>query len=292
MSSKKFNGLQPLALSNKVLNTEAIIYHYRYTSKYDGVLKRLYLSSGNVFASKLYTLEMLNYYHDILPSSFVIPDALVSVRGEIVGFCMKKILGDNLSLILSDNRIEYDEQLFYLKNIGSILDELDNIRKFTSLKDIYFGDLQECNFVVNRKDKSLFVVDLDSCKICNNVAMASRYLNFNALMNTVSYKYKINLDENILAYVIPSENSDLYCYNIMVLNYLYGGNVNCFGVSDFYHYLNYLDYIGISKELLDSFSKLVSSEKNVNVGCYLDSLSRENIFRAKGYVYRKLRGLN
>ena len=196
ISKRKFSNLQPLTLSNKIVNTEAVIYHFRYSSDYDGVLKKLYLSSGNAFASKLYTIEMLNYYRDILPESFVIPDALVSVRGEIVGFCMPKVMGDNLSVLLSD--------------------------------------------------------------------------------------------DNVLAYIIPTSNSDLYCYNIMVLNYLYGDNINNLSESAFYDYLNYLRYIGIDYSLLDSFSKLVKYKDNDNISCYLDSLSRENICRAKGYVYKRV----
>lgn len=119
--------------------------------------------------------------------------------------------------------------------------------------------------------------------------MASRYLNKGALFTNTISKYNLNDDENVLAYVIPSRDSDLYCYNIMILNYLYGGNINYFSVSEFYDYLNYLDYIGISKELLDSFSKLLSYKDNDNVMEYLDSISRENIFRAKGYVYNRLK---
>ncbi len=226
ISKRKFSNLQPLILSNKIVNTEAVIYHFRYSSDYDGVLKKLYLSSGNVFASKLYTIEMLNYHRDILPESFVIPDALVSVRGEIVGFCMPKVMGDNLSVLLSDDNVDYREQLFYLKCVGEEIEKLNNIRKYSYLKDIYFGDLQECNFVVDRNSKKLFAVDLDSCKISGNVAMASRYLNPKALLDSTINKYTVNKDDNVLAYIIPTSNSDLYCYNIMVLNYLYGDNIN------------------------------------------------------------------
>lgn len=290
ISKRKFSNLQPLTLSNKIVNTEAVIYHFRYSSDYDGVLKKLYLSSGNVFASKLYTIEMLNCYRNILPESFVIPDALVSVRGEIVGFCMPKVMGDNLSVLLSDDNVDYREQLFYLKCVGEEIEKLNNIRKYSYLKDIYFGDLQECNFVVDRNSKKLFAVDLDSCKISGNVAMASRYLNPKALLDSTINKYTINKDDNVLAYIIPTSNSDLYCYNIMVLNYLYGDNINNLSESAFYDYLNYLRYIGIDYSLLDSFSKLVKYKDNDNISCYLDSLSRENICRAKGYVYKRVLG--
>ena len=39
ISKRKFSNLQPLILSNKIVNTEAVIYHFRYSSDYDGVLK-------------------------------------------------------------------------------------------------------------------------------------------------------------------------------------------------------------------------------------------------------------
>lgn len=37
ISKRKFSNLQPLILSNKIVNTEAVIYHFRYSSDYDGV---------------------------------------------------------------------------------------------------------------------------------------------------------------------------------------------------------------------------------------------------------------
>lgn len=112
ISKKKFETLSPLILSEDVVHTEAVIYHFRYSSLYDGVLKKLNRIDGSAFASKLYTLEMLDYYREILPHCFVIPDSLVSVRNEIVGFVMPKIKGDNLSVILRNHHISYKEQIY------------------------------------------------------------------------------------------------------------------------------------------------------------------------------------
>jgi hypothetical protein len=291
ISKNKFNNLMPLKLSSDIVNTEAVIYHYRYNSDYDGVLKKLYNTSGGKFASKLYTLEMLDYYRDILPNSFVIPDALVSVKGEVVGFCMPLILGDNLNTILRSSNAQYDKQIFYLKKIGLLLDELKYIRKYNELKDIYLGDLQECNFVVPNGSMDLKVIDLDSCKICNNTAMASRYLIPNSLFSRTDTlkKYIICKDDNALSYVIPNESSDLYCYNIMILNYLYGSNVNRFSLDEFYDYLKYLEYIGINSDLINSISCIGDYRDNCNIGNYLDSITRENVFRAKKNVYEKVK---
>lgn len=74
ISKKKYESLFPLELSKDIINTEAKLYHYRYTPLYDGVLKKLYQSKGNIFANKLYTIEMLNFYKEYLPNNFVIPD--------------------------------------------------------------------------------------------------------------------------------------------------------------------------------------------------------------------------
>ena len=136
---------------------------------------------------------------------------------------------------------------------------------------------------------SLYVVDLDSCKISNNIASPSRYLNRHGLLNNTIYKYRVNDGDNS-AYIIPDRNSDLYCYNIMVLNYLYGANINNISLVEYYDYLNYLEYIGMDMELLYKFNNLVTSRDNDNIGNYLDTISQENIVRSNNRVYKKVRG--
>jgi hypothetical protein len=233
---------------------------------------------------------MLDYYKDILPNSFVVPDNLVSVRGKVVGFTCQKINGYNLSTILSDKKIDKDDKIYYLKSIGDILEKMDNIRKYSELKDLFLADLHECNFMVKPYSRDLFVVDLDSCKIANNLANPARYLTPFSLLNNADHKYKINNNPSIPAHVIPDANSDLYCYNIMILNFLAGTNINNFSLEEFYDYLNYLEFIGIDKNLLDSFNNIVGYGPNINIREYLDSLTSENIVRSKNNVYKKVKG--
>ena len=95
-----------------------------------------------------------------------------------------------------------------------------------------------------------------------------------------------------MGYVIANRNSDLYCYNIMVMNYLYGENMNRMDISEFYAYLNYLEDIGIHKDLLLCFEGLVLSKENKNPVRYLDSLTEQNVYRAKKMVYRKVKSRN
>lgn len=285
LSSKKFKELDKLSLSREVLNTEGILYNFNYRGQ-KKILKELYITNGYTFANKLYTLEMLDNNKEYLPSSFCIPDYLCTVNGNVVGFTVPKLDGVNLTTILKSKNINYKEQIYYLKKIGEILNQLYYIRKNTPLKDIYINDLHDSNFIVDNKTQELKVIDLDSCKIGSNKPFAARFLTPYSLINGVS-KYKINDDLNSNGYILADSNTDLYCYSMVLLNYLYGTKYPNDGIENFYEYLNYLEAIGINKDLIKTFSKLVNNCNNENPLNYLDTLTEEQIFRARKNIYTK-----
>lgn len=287
LSKTKFSTLEPLKLSKETFNTEGNIYEFNYRGK-EKVLKKLFHQSGTVFANKLYTLEMLDTYKEYLPDNFYIPDSLISVNSVITGFTVPRIYGDNLTDVLNNPQISYKEKKYYLMKVGEVLHQLHTIRKYTPLKDIYLNDLHESNFMVNHNNKHLYVVDLDSCKISTNIAFPAKYLTPTALLKYTPNKYQINHDESIPGYITADESSDLYCYNMMILNFLYGGNINGFPLQDFYTYLNYLKDIGVEAELIDCFNSLACNNKNKNPSNYLASLSNEQICRANKVVYNKV----
>jgi len=286
LSKKKFQELERLELSREVFNTEAKIYDFNYRGQ-KKILKTLYTLNGYTFANKLYTLEMLDSYKEYLPSSFYIPDYLCTVDSKVIGFTVPKIEGTNLTDILNSKNIDYKEQIYYLKKIGEILNQLHNIRKYTPLKDIYINDLHDSNFIVDNNNRELKVIDLDSCKICSNEPFPSRFLTEKSIIKYID-KYKINEDKHSDGYIVPNSDSDLYCYSIIILNYLYGNRINNIDIEKFYEYLNYLEAISVNKELINIFSKLlVANCKNENPLNYLDSLTSEQIYRAKESVYKK-----
>jgi len=287
ISKSKFEKLEPLKLSKATFNTEGNVYEFNYRGK-EKVLKRLFHQSGAVFANKLFTLEMLDTYKEYLPDNFYIPDSLISVDSIISGFTVPRIFGQNLTDILDDRDISYKEKIYYLKKVGETLNQMKNIRKYTALTDIYINDLHESNFMVNHNNKQLYVIDLDSCKISSNTAFPAKYLTPFSFLQYTPNKYKINSDENIPGYVTADESSDLYCYNIMILNFLYGSNVNNFSVDEFYNYLNYLKHIGVNNELLDYFDRLATNSRNKNPVNCLDTLTSEQICRANKNVYTKV----
>lgn len=281
-SRSKFEKLKPLKLSH--VNTEGDIFEFNQNGN-SKILKKLFYTQGPIFANKLYTLEMLDSHKEYLPDSFYIPDSLVSIDKTISGFTIPKVNGENLQDVLKDTSISHKEHIYYLRKIGEILDQMHNIRKYTDLKDLYLNDLHECNFMVNQNNRHVYVIDLDSCKICSNGIFPSKYLTDKAIIKDVPHKYHLSTDEKFNGCTVINENTDLYCYNIMILNYLYGADTSRFSIQEFYEYLNYLEYIGVNKELLSKFNCIVDDGPNKNPANYLSSLTLEQVCRSKSLVF-------
>lgn len=288
LSKRKFENLEPLKLSREVLSTESQVFNFNYQGK-EKVIKKLFYQEGDIFANKLYTLEMLSYNSKYLPDSFCTPDYLISVSGHIQGFSIPFVDGINLAELLSNKEISLEEKKYYLARVGEILNQLRAIRNCTPLKDIYIGDLHSSNFIANLDNKKLSVIDLDSCKIKGNKTSVSRYLNDFGLLNNVKGKYHFITDGSEPGLVKADENTDLYCYCIMILSFLYGRGVDSLSLEEYYNYLEYLQKIGINTGLIDAFVNLVSNKNNSNPGPFVESLNEEQVCRAKSYVYNKVR---
>jgi len=286
ISKKKFDSLSEVELSKHTFNTEGQMYNIRYKNK-DKILKRLYNDIGVTFANKLYTLEMLNYYKDNLPSNFIIPDYLVSIDDNIIGFTIPKLNGVNLSDLIKDKNISNKEKIYYYIKLGETLNQLKNIRKYSNLKEIYINDLHECNIMINTQNKELSIIDLDSSRILNNGCFASRYLGISFLIQDKPHKYIYNDDaiKNGPGSVFANENSDLFCYNVMILNYLYGDKITSLNIDEFYNYLEYLNKIGVNKHLLDCFNDLTTTADNKNPVNFLETLTDTEVARSKKLVY-------
>lgn len=285
MSKTKLNSLEPLILPKDVTSTECELFKYNYYGK-EKLLKKLYRTNGIIFANKLYTIEALNSNKDNIPSNFIVPEVLVSINKQIEAFTMKYIKGTNLSIILNEPTITYEEKINYLKSIGNILEQMKNIRKYTELKDFYIGDIHEDNFLVDTEKQEIFVADLDSCKIADNKSFPGRYLTTASLLRYNEIKYSLLDEPDRIADYKVTEETDIYCYIIMILNYLYDGRVDRLSIEEFYRFINYLDDIEVNKELIESFEKIVVGAPNVNPVNYLDTSSSKQIAKARK-LYQK-----
>lgn len=280
ISKRKFDNLEHFDLSD--INTEGKIYKFSYNGT-EKLLKKLYVSDGITLAKKLFTIEVLN--SNDLPKYFITPDSLVSVNNTVVGFTIPYIDGTTLKTLLDNDNYPNEIKITYLKKIGSILEDMKSIRNNTFLRHFYLNDIHESNFMVDYITGDLCVIDLDGCKINASFSFPARYLTSTGLFNNTK-KYNIEPDLRHGAYVMANRDSDLYCYIIIILNFLYHGYINNMDITEYYNYLNYLRDIGVHRELVDTFYRIVSYGDNINPMDYLDSLTDEQICRARENVYR------
>lgn len=106
------------------------------------LVKRLYINSGPIFSNKLATINSLvDYQDDIDMPELVYPEKLLTVNREIVGFTMPYIPSTNLKEILSDSATPAEVKIKYLKDIGTILEKMEEVRKYADLEDFYLNDL-------------------------------------------------------------------------------------------------------------------------------------------------------
>ena len=285
MSKTKLNSLEPLILPKNVTSTECELFKYPYYGK-EKLLKKLHRTDGIIFANKLYTIEALNANKDSMPSNFILPESLVSINKKIEAFTMKYIKGINLSVILNNPDITYEEKIHYLKSLGRILEQMQNIRKYTNLNNFYLGDIHEDNFLVERDKQEVYIVDLDSCKIAGNKSFPGRYLTNSSLIKYNNTKYQTLSQTDDLADYKIDENTDIYCYIIMILNYLYDGRVDRLSLDKFYDFINYLEDIKVNIELIECFNKIVVGGNNINPCNYLDTLTPKQVAGARR-LYKK-----
>lgn len=287
ISEKKFDSLKPLELPNDILNTESELYIIEDKNKWakrQSVLKKLYINSGTVFSNKLYTVnELIDNKDKINIDELVMPEYIVTIYGKIVGFTVPYVDNINFKHVLDSVEFTNSQKIDFFKQVGQILHKMSNVREYTSVKDFYLNDLHENNLIFNKKTGKINVVDLDSCKIGDNFPFVSKYLSPISPINEVNKYRKLNIDY-IGGSFIPDENTDLFCYTVMILNYLYGGRITSLSISEYYDYLTYLHSIGVSHELVDKFSLIYTEKNNENIYEYLDELVNV-IGRSNQHVY-------
>lgn len=290
LTKKQFDTLKEYQLPKDLFTAEASLYILPISNKWQvnsKLLKKFYITQGASFNNKLQTIKSLIKFKDVINiDEMVFPEKLAVVEEQIVGYTMELIPSINLETALSSNEISTERKIKYLYQIGIILEKMDYVRKYTSLKDFYMNDIHENNFVIDINTDSIRAIDTDSYKINNNIALTigSKYLQPGTIITNIP-KYK---QDNSFAYAcnfIPSKDTDLYCYIIMILNFMYGGGIEKLEIEELYNYLEYLHQIGVDIKLINIFKKILSNSPNENPYNLLESLipfygrSHKNVYR-------------
>ena len=270
ISRKYLRELQSLRLSN-VSSGEGSILRNPLNGK--EVLKILHQQNGLYLSNKLYTLNSLYDIEDALDNdSFVLPNRLLTVDDKVVGFTMPLINGVTLADILFNADIDIKIKVKYLKRIGAILDAMASFRKEYPQSNWYLNDLHERNFMVDLEKERLYAVDLDSCRILGNHPFVSKYLSLFSPLIDFPEKYHTDFQISCGGDFVADENADLYCYAMLVIDFLYGARINYASKEEYFRYLEYLKSIGAPQELVDAWAKVYTNDNNVNFAPLLDSL--------------------
>ena len=274
LTSKEFEKLKKFQVDKGTINCESQLFLSPQKSKWKTTVflfKKFYETEGRYFSNKLYTInELINLKEQIDSSDFVMPEKLVAIDGVIVGYIMPLINGKNFETIFKSQDINITEKTKYLIEIGKILERLQKARTYKTTEDLYLNDVHEANFVFNKDTNKIQVVDMDSIRIGTNIPSCSKYLNpFSKVYDISKYKKHFNGD---IYEVIPDENTEIYCYIIMIFNIYFGSNICSLPYDEFYYYLEYLSKIGVDLKLLEKLSRLYENKPNENPYKLLEGL--------------------
>ena len=90
---------------------------------------------------------------------------------------------------------------------------------------------------------------------------------------------------------VADENADLYCYAMLVIDFLYGARINLSSKEDYFAYLEYLKSIGAPQELVDAWAKVYTNDNNVNFAPLLDSLPYFYEKTDRGLYLKRTKGM-
>lgn len=261
---RQLRKLRELPLEPGVLNTEAymLVLNRKYSSdKKERVFKYLdALEDKDIMSKKLYTittLDTLDEYKEI--EDLIIPDSIIYVDGNIAGFACPIIYNHrNLGIIINNPNVPLDIKLSYLKQMGDIIDKVQRVDN-SEIK-FQFGDLNEFNFIID-KNNQVKAIDLDSAYLGVGEPLSmAYYLLKNQYIKSIPEKYKSSKK----GIVIPNDNTDLYCYNMILLNALSKENLYRKDINTYYEYLDYIKHLSLPSDLLESFNNIYIPKDNIN----------------------------
>lgn len=266
LRSRDVRKLSCLSLPKGVFNTEGLMLtlnrNYK-TSNGNRVLFKFLdeQESPRIMNRKL---DIVDYLHTSKYNNLddlVIPEFQVMVDNEFAGFGMDLIeSGRNLGHVINSSKVDFKRKKKYLKDLGDLIDKVDRVEDSCKL---YFGDLNEYNFVIDRDD-NLRAIDLDSSYIDGIEEITPPSMTFYLLKNYNLWALPNKYKRTNLGIVIPNTDSDLYSYLMIILSIIANHNMHEEDMSTFYQYLLFIEDNGVDPELVDMFRNVYSMKENEN----------------------------
>ncbi len=273
----KEETLAQLPLYYKKRTNEAILYRFE-----NQIIKHFYYISENKI-NTLYELEKREKEFEQVKELLLFQKIVVDYY-TILGILMEKGYEINFQNYCKLQTTSYNDHIVVLKNIGLVLKKLSILRKQEGiLTDFFIGDLHESNILVG-KNHEIQICDLDSCKIGNNNPFLTKYLQF--LKTYLEVTQRLQHKYPFYHYLcIPNENSDLYCYCVMIFKTLFKVDITKLSSNAFYQTLYSLKEQGLPEPLYQIFLNLYSPKENENPYLYLEDIPT-NFEKKRDFVLR------
>ncbi|MBQ6841083.1 MAG: hypothetical protein IJO63_03080 [Bacilli bacterium] len=267
LSEKDFLSLEKLIIGDGVVNTMAELYHMpKDADELLLVFKRITVLDDEYFANKVETIvHLMEQEKERAIPALVYPKGLVTIDGDLAGFAMPLVKGTNLKTYLNDPKVSYEKKKQALIQVGNILKQMKACREETSFNDFYLNDIHEGNFIIEDETGMVRYVDLDSCAIRGNDLDRSMYLRPVAKFRHYEEKYKYDSNGFFGSHIVPSDDTEIFSYTSMILNFIAKDNLGCLNPGQMLEYIAYLEDLGYPFDILCNFITLYSKTKpNVN----------------------------
>ena len=284
-SQEEVNKMQQLC-SKGTVSIEGQLFLLPKENNYLQLVFKKFLNTNDAkFLNKMKTImDLMGQQKQCSIPFLVYPKALASLDNELCGYVMPYINGSSLKSFLNNPNISFEKKRKSLINVGNLLNMMQKVRDYSIAPNFYLNDIHEDNFLVQKDTLETYAIDLDSVSLNGNVTSQSMYLRPASRLTEYENKYKLESSNDLYdRQIIPNKHTEIYCYSIMILNFLYGDYIAFMAPDDFKRYLDYLATLDYNPNLLDAFSKLYSNESNINPVSYLDDLHEDARTNAKFY---------
>jgi len=283
MKEKHINIDEFLKLTDKSHSlssgTESLIY--KSDDNLD-VFKFFLIGMNDCVHNKCYILNSVSDITKEYPMPFLMtPKDLVIIDEEgieprPVGYTMPFIKGENLETYLLDDNISFDKKKELLTKTGKLLEKMKTMRQETG-ESFFLNDLHEDNIIVENNTEDLKILDIDSAYVRDSYVAPSKYLLKREFLKNKD-KYPKEKENPIYGkQVLPNQNTEYYCYLVMILNTLLQEKLiqersTLLSYHQLKSYIDYLEKLGLNKEIVTAFKRITENEDNINPYEYIEDI--------------------
>lgn len=275
LSRKQFNKLEKFPLIEGTLESESNLY---WVPNSKSEIIKVYKDYEDIayMDEKWGAINnLIKYTSELDFPELLVPSGILKVKKQFMGSIYPVLEGYTIKQYLYTFYCPVKVKIEIFRKVGGILEKIKNSNpKYNAA----FADVHTDNFMIigypsknilNGHDFKVMACDTDSMKILDSPGVTGLYL---ADSDKFADYEKYPLDKDYM--VIPSSNTDIYCFIMMILELVAKSNcVSFLNEDEYYYYLDYLDSLGFDSNLLRSFASIYEDDKdNISPLPYIDGL--------------------